>query len=166
MDWRAFRPRVPNWSWPLASCPAPFPAHAEDAPTHHGSGPALEVARLVEGRYADCARVTLVADNLNIRTMGAFHGTFELARARDSLRCVDFRHTPNLGSWLKIEENKLSGMTRQCAKGRRIGDLTTLNAQIRPGSTDANTGRSGVDRQMKIDDARRQLNSIYPQIPA
>ena len=33
---------------------------------------AVEVAGLLEGRYADCPRVTLVCDNLNTHTKGAF----------------------------------------------------------------------------------------------
>ncbi len=42
---------------------------------------ACEVAELLEGRYADCERVTLVSDNLNTHTRGAFYEVFEPARA-------------------------------------------------------------------------------------
>ena len=38
---------------------------------------AVEVAGLLEGRYADCPRVTLVCDNLNTHTKGAFYEVFE-----------------------------------------------------------------------------------------
>ena len=34
---------------------------------------ALEVAGLLEGRYADCEKITLVCDNLNTHTKGAFY---------------------------------------------------------------------------------------------
>ena len=34
---------------------------------------AEEVASLLEGRYADCEKITLVCDNLNTRTPGAFY---------------------------------------------------------------------------------------------
>ncbi len=38
-----------------------------------------EMARLQEGRYADCERVVLVSDNLNAHTKGAFYEVFEPA---------------------------------------------------------------------------------------
>jgi hypothetical protein len=34
---------------------------------------AIEVAQLLDTRYADCERVTLVLDNLNTHTKGAFY---------------------------------------------------------------------------------------------
>jgi len=43
---------------------------------------AQEVASLLDGRYADCERITLVCDNLNTHTMGAFYEAFEPAQAR------------------------------------------------------------------------------------
>ena len=84
---------------------------------------ALEVAGLLEGRYADCPKITLVCDHLNTHTKGAFYEVFEPARARELVRRIEFCHTPKHGSWLNITENELSSMTRQCVRGRRIGDL-------------------------------------------
>jgi len=37
---------------------------------------ALEVAHLLDTRYADCEQVTLVSDNLNTHTIGAFYEAF------------------------------------------------------------------------------------------
>ena len=37
---------------------------------------AVEVARLLEGRYRSCPTVTLVCDNLNTHTIGAFYEAF------------------------------------------------------------------------------------------
>ena len=125
---------------------------------------AREVASLLEGRYADCEQMTLVLDNLNTHTMGAFYEAFEPARARDLVQGIDFRYTPKHGSWLNIAENELSAMTRQCLSGRRIGDLETLRAEIAAWSLDVNTRQRGVDWRMKIDDARRKLKSVYPKI--
>ena len=79
-------------------------------------------------------------------------------------RRIEFCYTPKHGSWLNIAENELSAMTRQCLSGRRIGDLETLRAEIAAWSEDLNTRQRGVDWRMKVDDARRQLKSIYPKI--
>jgi hypothetical protein len=43
---------------------------------------AWEVAHLLDTRYAKCERVTLVNDNLNTHTIGAFYEAFPPERAR------------------------------------------------------------------------------------
>ncbi len=43
---------------------------------------ATEMARLLEGRYADCEKVIVVCDNLNTHTKGAFYEAFPPERAR------------------------------------------------------------------------------------
>jgi hypothetical protein len=125
---------------------------------------ATEVARLLEGRYAQCERVILVCDNLNTHTKGAFYEAFEPERARQLVRRIEFRYTPKHGSWLNIAENELSSLTRQCVTGRRFGDIETLQAETSALSSDVNDTQRGVDWQMKIDDARCKLKSVYPKI--
>jgi hypothetical protein len=125
---------------------------------------ATEMARLLEGRYADRQRVILVCDNLNTHTKGAFYEAFAPERARQLVRRVEFRHTPKHGSWLNIAENELSSLTRQCVAGRRFGDVATLREETSAWSADVNGTQRGVDWQMKIDDARCKLKSVYPKI--
>jgi len=124
---------------------------------------ATEMATLLEGRYAKCQKVILVCDNLNTHTKGAFYEAFEPGRARELVRRLEFRHTPKHGSWLNIAENELSSLTRQCL-GRRFGDIQTLQQETNAWSTDVNERQRGVDWQMKIDDARIKLTSVYPKI--
>ncbi len=125
---------------------------------------AIEMARLLEGRYADCDKVIVVCDNLNTHTKGAFYETFEPERARQLARRIEFCYTPKHGSWLNIAENELSSLTRQCVAGRRIGDIETLRAETTAWSTDVNASQRGVDWQMKIEDARCKLKSVYPKV--
>jgi DDE superfamily endonuclease len=125
---------------------------------------AAEMARLLEGRYADCAKVILVCDNLNTHTKGAFYAAFEPERARALVRRIEFRYTPKHGSWLNVAENELSSLTRQCISDRRFEDVATLRAETEAWSNDVNTTQRGVDWQMKIDDARTKLKSVYPII--
>ena len=124
---------------------------------------AVEVARLLEGRYRKCSTVTLVCDNLNTHTIGAFYEAFPPARARALVRRIRFCHTPKHGSWLNIAENELSSLTRQCVSGRRFGKLPTLKSELAAWSTDANATQRGVDWQMKVCDARGKLKSLYPK---
>jgi hypothetical protein len=125
---------------------------------------AIEMARLLEGRYSDSAHVTLVCDNLNTHTKGAFYEKFEPARARQLVRRIEFCYTPKHGSWLNIAENELSSLTRQCVADRRFGDVQTLRTETTAWSSDVNNTQRGVDWQMKIDDARYKLTSVYPKI--
>jgi hypothetical protein len=124
---------------------------------------AVEMARLLEGRYAKCEKVILVCDNLNTHTKGAFYEAFEPGRARALVRRIEFHHTPKHGSWLNIAENELSSLTRQCVSGRRFGDIPELQAEVAAWSTDVNSTQRGVDWQMKVDDARIKLKSVYPR---
>jgi hypothetical protein len=125
---------------------------------------AIEMARLLEGRYANCPQVMLICDNLNTHTKGAFYETFEPERARQLVRRIEFCYTPKHGSWLNIAENELSSLTRQCVSDRRFGDIETLRDETAAWSTDINSIQRGVDWQMKIDDARCELTSVYPKI--
>lgn len=125
---------------------------------------ALLVAELLEGRYANCEKVTLVCDNLNTHTRGAFYEVFEPARARALVKRIEWCYTPKHGSWLNIAENELSSITRQCVGGRRIGSIEELASEIAAWSSDVNGKQRGVDWQMKIEDARCKLKSVYPKI--
>lgn len=49
---------------------------------------ATEVAHLLDTRYADCEKVTIVLDNLNTHTKGAFYETFEPSVARAYLKRI------------------------------------------------------------------------------
>ncbi|MEO1593484.1 MAG: IS630 family transposase, partial [Cyanobacteria bacterium J06632_22] len=59
--------------------------------------------------------------------------------------------------------NELSAMTRQCVDGRRFGDIETLRDEITAWSEDINNTQRGVEWQMKVEDARCKLASVYPK---
>ena len=122
---------------------------------------AQEVARLLEGPSAECEKITLVCDNLNTHTKGAFYAAFEPKRARQLVRRIEFCNTPQHGSWLNIAECELSAITRQSVAGWRIGELSALQAEIAAWSTATNALQRGVEWQLKVTDARYKLKSVY-----
>jgi hypothetical protein len=125
---------------------------------------AVEVAQVLDTRYAKCERVTLVCDNLNTHTKGAFYEVFEPERARAYIGRINFCYTPKHGSWLNVAECELSCLTRQCLTGRRIGELTELQKEIAAWAEKTNAKQRGIDWQFRIEDARTKLKRLYPKI--
>ena len=125
---------------------------------------ALEVGHLLDTRYANCERITLVMDNLNTHTKGVFYEAFPPEQARAYLRRLEFFHTPKHGSWLNIAECELSCMTSQCLRGRRSDELEVLQSEIGMWSEKTTAKQRGVDWQFQIDDASQKLKRLYPLI--
>lgn len=125
---------------------------------------AHEVAHLMDTRYAECDTVTLICDQLNTHTKGAFYVAFEPAVARAYLQRLRFVYTPKHGSWLNIAECELSALSRQCLARRRIGSLEVLQHETAAWATDVNQQQRAVDWQFQIDDARLKLKHLYPKI--
>lgn len=124
---------------------------------------AHELAELLDSRYKDM-RITLVCDNLNTHTKGAFYEAFPPEKARDYVRRIHFVYTPKHGSWLNVAECELSCLTRQCLSDRRIGELETLQAEIAAWATRTNAKQRAVDWQFTIEKARTKLKRLYPRI--
>jgi hypothetical protein len=127
---------------------------------------AIEVANLLDSRYSKCKIVTLVCDNLNTHTIGAFYEVFSPERAKKYVEKINFVYTPKHGSWLNVAECELSCLTSQCLCGRRIGELEDLQAEIKAWADKTNSKQRGVDWQFKINDARTKLKRLYPIIKA
>ena len=124
---------------------------------------AQEVAEMMEKRYPEARKVTLICDNLNTHTPGAIYEAFPAERARKILERLDICHTPKHGSWLNISEIELSCMTRQCVKRRRFGSIEHLKQETKPWYTRTNAKHRMVDWHMNIGDARTKLKSVYPK---
>ena len=122
---------------------------------------ALEMEELLGTRYADVEKVTLVCDNLNTHTRGAFYEAFEAKKARELVRRIEFHYTPKHGSWLNIAENELSSMTRQSISGRRIENIEMLRAETSAWADSSNEKQRGVDWQFTVENARVKLKSLY-----
>lgn len=58
---------------------------------------AIAVAHLLDTRYAGCEHLTLVCDNLNTHTKGAFYTAFPPEPARAYVQRIQFCHTPKHG---------------------------------------------------------------------
>ncbi len=125
---------------------------------------ALEMEELLRTRYGQAQQVTLVSDNLNTHTKGAFYEVFSPEQARSILHRLAFCYTPKHGSWLNIAENELSSLTRQCLSRRRIPSLKMLRKETAAWASSCNSKQRGVDWQFTTEDARQKLKSLYPKV--
>ena len=124
---------------------------------------ALEVAHLLDTRYVDCDKITLLMDNLNPPTKGACYEAFAPDVARAYIKRIDFVYTPKHGRWLNIAECELSCLSSQCFADRRIGYLADLQREIAAWAKRTNEKHRLVDWQFNIDDARITLKRLYPK---
>jgi hypothetical protein len=119
---------------------------------------------LLEEHYPTAVKVLLVMDNLNTHSLASLYETFAPAEARRLAERLEIHYTPKHGSWLNIAENELSSLTRQCVAGRQFGNIPSLSQETSAWSSDVNSQQRGVEWQMKVDDARIKLISVYPKI--
>lgn len=124
---------------------------------------AIEMHRLLTGRFASAEKVTVVCDNLNTHVTGAFYETFAPSEARSLLDRLDLQYTPKHGSWLNIAENELSSMTRQAMHGQRFATISAIEHQLSGWANATNTKQRGVDWQFTSEDARVKLKHLYPK---
>jgi hypothetical protein len=125
---------------------------------------AIEMARVLEERYAACEKLIVVCDKLNTHTKRAFNEAFEPEHAWSLVRRIESCYTPKHGSWLNIAENELSSLTRRCVSGRRFPDVPTLRDETSAWSADVNATQRGVGWQMKSTMVERSWSRAARQL--
>jgi len=126
-------------------------------------GWATQIRELLTGDYPHADTIVLVMDNLNTHGIASLYEAFDPQTAFALAQRLEIHHTPRHGSWLNIAEIELSALTRQCL-GRRIEDLTALNAELAAWQQQTNTRQRQVDWHSTTGDARVKLRHLYPNI--
>lgn len=137
--------------------------HIEVTQTHDRFQWAKVVANLVEGRFANAVRLTLVQDNLSAHKPSALYEIFEPQRAKAILDKLEFVFTPKHGSWLNIAEIELSVLKRQ-GLDDRIPSMEKLVEQVQAFQNQRNNNLKKVNWHFSIDEARVKLRRLYPTI--
>ena len=91
---------------------------------------AHEMAARLEGRWGISEWITLVRDDLNIRTKSGIFTAFEARISGNLAHRMEFRYAPKRVSWLNILEAEQNAMSQLCLSGRRIGDTGALRDEI------------------------------------
>jgi len=124
---------------------------------------AQQMKYLVDVRYPDANRITVIHDQLNTHVPSSLYVTFEPAEAKRILDKLEFHYTPKHGSWLNMAEIELSVLSRQCLDCR-IPDQESLQREVAAWSSRRNRESHKIDWQFTTADARIKLKRLYPLI--
>jgi hypothetical protein len=137
--------------------------HVEVTDQRTGIDYAQQMKYLVDDRYREAIKITVVHDQLNTHVPASLYKAFEPAEAKRILEKLEFHYTPKHGSWLNMAEIELSVLARQCLD-RRIPNKETLKQEVAAWQERRNQAASSVDWQFTTADARIKLKRLYPSI--
>ncbi len=124
---------------------------------------AQQMKYLVDERYPDASKITVIHDQLNTHVPASLYKAFAPAEAKRILDKLEFHYTPKHGSWLNMAEIELSVLARQCLE-RRIPDQATLKQEVAAWEARRNQGNHSIDWRFTTEDARIKLKRLYPSI--
>ena len=124
---------------------------------------AQQMKWLVDERYPDALKITVIHDQLNTHVPASLYKAFDPEEAKRILDKLEFHYTPKHGSWLNMAEIELSVLTRQCLD-RRIPDQKTLTQEVAAWEEQTNQEGKTIDWRFTTADARIKLKRLYPSI--
>lgn len=124
---------------------------------------AAQMRWLVDEKYPEAETIEVVLDNLNTHKAASLYEAFAPEEARRLMRKIRFHYTPKHGSWLNMAEIELSILQQQCL-ARRLGDATTLAAEVAAYEERRNQEKAKIDWRFSLADARTKLKRLYPSI--
>jgi hypothetical protein len=124
---------------------------------------AEEIRQLLLIDYPKARKIKLVCDNLNTHSIASLYQAFTASEAHSLKQRLELHFTPRNGSWLNVAEIELGVLSRQCLN-RRIPTVADLKRETAAWQVHRNAHASKVRWQFTIDDARRKLHRLYPQL--
>ena len=121
------------------------------------------IRELCDVHYPDAKKIVLVMDNLNTHNGASLYEAFEATEARRLCERLEVHYTPKHGSWLNMAEIELSVLQRVCLR-RRMPSIETLSREVTAWTNTRNCAGVRADWQMRTQDARIKLKSLYPRI--
>jgi len=122
---------------------------------------AIEIQRLLTEDYANCQKIKLVCDQLNIHKVASLYQAFPPATARSLVERLEIHHTPKHGSWLNMAEIEFSILARQCLD-QRLAEFQTWETEVAAWVKARNQEQSWIDWRFTTEDARVKLKRLYP----
>jgi hypothetical protein len=111
--------------------------------------------------YPDAKKITLVMDNFNTHTIGAFYEVFPPQEAKRLVDRFEFVFTPKHGSWLNMAEIELRVLNGQCLK-RHIHTIEMMQKEVKAWQENRNNQNAKINWQFTTKNARVKLKRLYP----
>ena len=121
------------------------------------------VKQISDEMYPEAKKITLVMDNYNTHTIGAFYQAFEPAQAKRLIDRFEFVNTPKHGSWLNMAEIELHVLNSQCLN-RHIATVEEVKKEVKAWQEHRNNKNSKINWQFTNTEARIKLKRLYPSI--
>jgi hypothetical protein len=134
--------------------------HVEISDTKKKVDYARFMAKIIDNHYSDAEKISLVQDNLNTHTKGAFYKTFDAVTAKSYAQKLEFHFTPKHASWLNMAEMEFSALSRQCLN-RRIKDKQMLKKEVAAWEKERNKKAVRINWSFTVQDAYEKLNRHY-----
>jgi hypothetical protein len=117
----------------------------------------------IAASYPEAEKITLVMDNLNTHTPGAFYETFDPDKAKSLWDKFEFIYTPKHGSWLNMAEIELHVLNGQCLN-RHISTKEKIIEEVDAWQNHRNNKESSINWQFTTKESRIKLKRLYPSI--
>ena len=121
----------------------------------------VQFMKEVASQNRKAKKITVVMDNLNTHTRGAFYESLKPKEAKKLLDRFDFVFTPKHGSWLNMAEIELRVMTGQCLKSH-LESKFKIEKEVKAWENNRNALTIKIDWQFTTKDARIKLKRLYP----
>ena len=121
------------------------------------------IQKIADETYPDAKKITLVMDNYNTHTLGAFYKVFQPEEAKRLIDRFEFVFTPKHGSWLNPAEIELHVLSGQCLN-RHISTIEKMKEEVKAWQESRNNKNAKINWQFTTKDARIKLKKLYPSL--
>jgi len=123
---------------------------------------AHQIKKLVTVDFPKVEKIVLVADNLNIHTIGSLYKAFPPEEARMLRDKLEIHYTPKHGSWLNMAEIEINVLVNH-GLSKRISTIKQMIKEVKAWCKLRNRSADKINWRFTSDVARNKLKRLYPQ---
>jgi Homeodomain-like domain len=117
--------------------------------------------QLLADKLVELRIVEATSEETGRRTLKKLYATFAPVAACRILRQLDFRYTPQHGSWLTMAEIEFAVLSTPCL-AQRLPHQQRVKRAVTAWKTRWNAEKATVNRRFTTSKARRSLERLYP----
>jgi len=122
---------------------------------------AHQIKKLVTVDFPKAEKIVLVADNLNIHTIGSLYKAFPPEEARMLRDKLEIHYTPKHGSWLNMAEIEINVLVNH-GLSKRVPTIKQMIKEVKAWCKLRNRTADKINWRFTSDVARNKLKRLYP----